>query len=68
MGELFGVGGGDAEVEEVLEHVAGDVGPHEGFADEDGVGAGVEDALGVGEGFDAGLGDEEDGLRDFVGE
>ena len=39
-----------------MEHVAGDVRPHEGFADEDGVGAGVEDALGVGEWDRANLG------------
>jgi len=44
------------------------VGPHEGFADEDGVGTGVEDALGVVHGLDAGLGDEEDGLGDLFGE
>ncbi len=55
-----GLGGAEG-VEELL----GVVGAHEGFADEDGLGAGGADAGGVFRGGDAGLGDGEDVLRDL---
>ena len=42
--------------------------PHQGLANEDGVGSGVESALGVGGAFESGFRDEENFIRDFVGQ